>query len=128
MTRLITLFIKIITKLHDKIMSINDNHGWMLTDKQLHFLVIGLFGLGILIVLQPILSYLAKKDKILIINFIYVFSLITVLTFAIEIGQWISGTGTIDIYDVVSGMGGFITFFIIYGIIYLIYKKNKKID
>ena len=35
MTRLIYLFIQLITKLHSKVLSINDNHGFDLTDKQL---------------------------------------------------------------------------------------------
>ena len=44
MYRIIYYFITLITRLHAKVLSINDNHGLDLTDKQLHFLIIGIFG------------------------------------------------------------------------------------
>ncbi|MBQ1787427.1 MAG: hypothetical protein II004_00695, partial [Erysipelotrichaceae bacterium] len=60
MTRLIYLFIQLITKLHTKLLSINDSRGLNLTDKQLHFLIIGLFGFCMLAVIQPIVKWLIR--------------------------------------------------------------------
>ena len=53
----------------------------------------------------------------LIIAWIYVFSVMVVLTFAVEIGQWLSGTGTMEMEDVTAGLTGFMVFFIIFAII-----------
>ena len=51
MHRLIYYFIQLIIRLHNKFLSINDNHQLDLTDKQLHFLVVGIFGVPGTIVL-----------------------------------------------------------------------------
>lgn len=41
-----------------------------------------------------------------LIAFIYVFTVIVVITFAIEIGQKISDSGTMDFADIVFGIAG----------------------
>ena len=46
----------------------------------------------------------------LVIAFIYAFTVMIVLTFAIEIGQGFYGTGNMEMEDVVAGMGGFLFF------------------
>ena len=48
------------------------------------------------------------------ISFIYVFTVMTVLGFAIEVGQKITGTGEMDFADVVAGLYGVLAFFGIY--------------
>ena len=126
MTRLIYLLIEIISKFHTKIMSINDSHGIGLTDKQLHFLVIGAIGFAMLLVIQPLFEWFAKKDGVLFISFAYVFTVIMVITFAIEIGQGYAGTGDMDFKDILSGILGFFVFFGIYLICYIAYKKYKE--
>ena len=129
MYRIIYLFITLITKLHRKIISFFLGHGYDLTDKQLHFLIIGLFGFGMLMVIQPIFRFLARHDVTLLITFIYVFTVVIVITFGIEIGQAYSGSGDMDFYDIASGVLGFFAFFCIYLVLYLIYKRirDKKI-
>jgi len=126
MTRLIYLFIQLITKLHTKLLSINDSRGLNLTDKQLHFLIIGLFGFCMLAVIQPIVKWLIRHHAELMITFFYVFTLIIVISFAIEIGQAFSGTGDMDFYDIASGILGFFVFFGIYLIGYLLYDIFRK--
>lgn len=126
MTRIIYFFIKIISKFHSKILSLNDTSGLMLTDKQLHFLVIGMLGFGMMAVIQPIFSWLAKKGGIVFITFTYVFSFILGISFAIEIGQGMSGTGDMDFKDILSGLLGFFVFVGIYLIIYIVYKWIKS--
>ena len=122
MYRIIYYFITLITKLHAKFLSINDNHGLDLTDKQLHFLIIGIFGFCMLLVLQPIFRWLSKHHAELLITFLYVFTIVVVVSFAIEIGQAYSGTGDMDFYDIASGILGFFVFCGIYLIGYLIYR------
>ena len=44
MSQLIYLMIKVVSKFHTKLLTINDNSGLALSDKQLHFLIIGILG------------------------------------------------------------------------------------
>ncbi len=126
MYRIIYYFITLITKLHAKFLSINDNHGLDLSDKQLHFLIIGVFGFVMLLVIQPIFRWLSKHHAELMITFLYVFTIVVVVSFAIEIGQAYSGTGDMDFYDIASGILGFFVFFGIYLIGYLIFYGIKN--
>lgn len=121
-----------IAKIHNYIGRLNDNYEMYFTDKQLHFLVIGILGMGMIFVIYPLFKWLAKKDKTLIIAWIYVFTLIIVITFAIEIGQRVTGTGAMEFADIVYGVFGFVIFFAIFAIIRWIYlgikyliRKNK---
>ena len=125
MYRIIYLFITLITKLHSKFISLSLNAGYDLTDKQLHFLIMGIFGFGMLFVIQPIFRWMAKHDVTLLITFIYVFTVVIVISFGIEIGQAYSGTGDMDFYDIASGILGFFAFFCIYLVFYLIYKRIR---
>ena len=127
MYRIIYFFISLITRLHNKFLSINDNRGLALTDKQLHFLIIGIFGFCLLFFIQPIFEWIAKKGGTIVISFLYVFTIIIVISFAIEIGQAYTGTGTMDFYDIASGILGFFVFFAIYLIIYLIFVFGKSL-
>lgn len=126
MYRIIYYFITLITKLHTKLLSINDNHGFDLTDKQLHFLIIGVFGFCMLMVIQPIFKWLSKHHAELMITFMYVFTIVVVVSFAIEIGQAWSGTGDMDFYDIASGILGFFVFFGIYLIGYIVYTGIRR--
>lgn len=126
MTRLIYFFIKIIAKFHAKFLSLNDASGLNLTDKQLHFLVIGILGFGLMLVIQPIFNWLSKHNGVVLITFTYVFSFILGISFAIEIGQGISGTGDMDFKDILSGLLGFFVFVGIYFVLYLAYKWITK--
>ena len=131
MGRIINLFILFISKSHSKLLALNDTYGWALSDKWLHFIVIGVFGFCMLMVIQPIFKWLANHDGTVLITFIYVFTVVLVVTFAIEIGQAYSGTGDMDKYDIASGIAGFFVFFGIYLIIYLIrsgLKNTNKSD
>jgi hypothetical protein len=126
MYRIIYYFITLITRLHAKVLSINDNHGLDLTDKQLHFLIIGIFGFAMLLVIQPVFKWLVKHHAELMITFLYVFTIVVVISFAIEIGQAYSGTGDMDFYDIASGILGFFVFFGIYLIGYLAFNGVKN--
>lgn len=125
----------IVAKLHDKLMQLNNSFETNLSDKELHFLVIGLLGMGMLFVIYPLFKYLAKRHHEMVIAWIYVFTVIVVITFAIEIGQKVTGTGNMEFADIMFGLVGFLAMFgafsilrmIYHGILDLIrYLKDKK--
>ena len=120
MTKLLYALIEIITIIHEKILSWNDNYEYNLTDKQLHFIVVGVLGMGLIFVIHPIFKYLASKKMVMAITWIYVVTLLIVFTFAIEIGQRITKTGYMDFRDIVYGLGGFFLMFAIFFVIRLI--------
>ncbi len=126
MYRILYFLINLITRLHAKFLSINDHSGLALSDKQLHFLIIGFFGFCMLVVIQPIFEWLAKHNGTILITFFYVFTVVTVVSFSIEVGQMYTGTGTMDLYDVASGLLGFMVFFAAYIILYLLYKGIRN--
>ncbi len=111
MTKFLYMIVGLIAKIHTYILKINDTYEYALTDKQLHFLVIGFLGIGLVIAIHPIFKYLAKRDHILTITGIYVFTLIVVITFAIEIGQKITNTGNMEFADILYGITGFVIMF-----------------
>ncbi len=116
-----------IATIHDKILTINDSKGFPLTDKQLHFLVIGLLGLLMIFIVYPIFKHLAESGHTMVVAWIYVFTVILVITFAIEIGQWYSGTGVMEIADVAYGIMGFLVIFLVFAIIRGIYHAILRL-
>lgn len=116
-----------VSMVHEKILTLNDEYELYLSDKVLHFIVIGLLGLGLVFVIQPIFKMLAKRNHILVITWIYVFTVIIVLTFSIEIGQKLTHTGTMDFYDTAFGILGFLFIFAIFAIIRGIFIGIAKI-
>ena len=135
MKELLYLGVGVVAKLHDKLMQLNDAFEMNLSDKALHFWVIGLLGMGMIFVIYPLFKYLAKKDKELVIAWIYVFTVIIVITFAIEIGQKITGTGNMEFADIMFGLVGFLVMFVIFCVLRMLYHgvlrlvkylKNRK--
>ena len=108
---------------HEGLLRINDKKDFALSDKALHFIVIGMIGMLMVAIVYPVFLYLAKRKHILTITAIYVTTLMLVLTFAIEIGQKVSGTGRMEFRDIVSGMAGFFFFFAVFACISWIIKK-----
>ena len=118
---------------HNRIMSLNNAYEFRLSDKELHFVVIGIIGMILFFVVNPLFKALAKKDMIHTISWIYSLTLIIVLTFAIEIGQHITHTGNMEFADIAFGVVGFIFIYLIYavirgiivGIAKLLFKKDQ---
>lgn len=111
----------IVAKIHNYIMRLNDRFEYNFSDKALHFLVIGVLGMVFIFVVYPLFKWLAQKKHIMVIAWIYVFTLILVITFAIEIGQKISGTGNMEFDDIVFGMLGFFTMFAAFAVMRGVY-------
>ena len=107
--------------IHDRILNLNNSGGWYLDDKQLHFIVIGILGMLMIFVTYPIFKLLAETGHTMVISWLYTFTLILVITFAIEIGQWFSGTGSMETEDMASGVAGFLVMFFIFAVIRAIF-------
>lgn len=116
MTEFLYFIIEIIYKCHEKLLSLNDAYEYNFTDKELHFLIIGIIGMIMVFVIYPIFKWLAANDFIMTITWIYVFTLIIVLTFAIEIGQKVSNTGSMEFADIMFGVAGFLVMFFIFAV------------
>ena len=107
MLKYLSVIVSWITRIHDYILTLNDSFETNFTDKELHFLVIGAVGLVLIMLVYPVFKWLASRGRVLAITWIYAFTVLVVLAFAIEIGQLITGTGNMDFGDVVAGMSGF---------------------
>lgn len=125
MTSILYKIVEFIAKIHSKIISLNDAYEYNFSDKELHFLVIGVLGMGMLFIIYPLFKWLAKKNLVMIIAWAYVFTCIIVLTFAIEIGQKITHTGNMEFGDIFFGIAGFIVMFLIFAFIRMIYQYIK---
>lgn len=127
--------VSIIAKIHNALMHLNDAYEVNFTDKEMHFLVIGILGMAMIFVIYPLFKYLAKHNHEMVIAWIYVFTVIIVITFAIEIGQKITHTGNMEFADIMYGVVGFLAMFLVFsifrGIYHLIlrlirYLKERK--
>lgn len=114
MKELLYFCVEIIARIHNQIMQLNNTYEVYLSDKELHFLVIGLLGMGMIFFIYPLFKYLASRNKEMTIAFIYVFTVIIVITFAIEIGQKISHTGQMEFADIMYGLVGFLSMFVVF--------------
>lgn len=121
MSELLYFAVTLISRIHNYIMSLNDTMENSFTDKELHFIVIGILGILLIFIVYPIFKWLANSGHTMVIAWIYVFTVIIVLSFAIEIGQGITGTGTMDMSDITAGVLGFFVVFAVFSVIRIIY-------
>ncbi len=117
MMELIYGIIDLISDAHTFFLSLNDAYETNFTDKELHFLVIGVIGMILVFIIHPLFTILAKRNHVLVISWIYVFTLVLLMTFAIEIGQKVSGSRVMDFEDIVFGIWGFMLMFLVFALI-----------
>ena len=111
MKQLIYQAVIYMARFHDWLWKLNLRLPSHFSDKQLHFLVIGVFGMLLFCVIHPLFRLLLKHDLTVAISLFYVLTLVLSVTFAIEIGQYLTRTGRMELGDVASGMQGFLTMF-----------------
>ena len=80
-----------VARIHEHLLQINDAGGWYFDDKQLHFITFGVFGMLLIFVLYPLFKLLANHGHTMVITWLYVFTVIIVLAFAIDIAYGITG-------------------------------------
>ena len=103
--------VSLVASFHDRILTLNDSFPTVLSDKELHFLVVGIFGMLFFFAVHGLFRWLVRRGHLMAVSWIYVFTVILVLTFAIEIGQHITHTGVLEFADIVYGVVGFLIFF-----------------
>ncbi|WP_226670854.1 hypothetical protein [Metabacillus litoralis] len=137
MKDIILFFVEIVNNVHDVlIVLLNDMLGLQLTDKDMHFWIMGVIGMITFSVVYLISKWLAQfKIGIHLIAFLYTLTFMFVLVFAIEIQQAITNRGNMDFIDAIIGLWGYIVLFLVYvGILLFILAvkivtktlKNKK--
>jgi len=127
MSRVLRMLVAWVSRAHNYILSLNDRFEYSFSDKELHFLVIGAIGLALILLVYPVFRLLANHNRVLAITWIYVLTVLLVLTFAIEIGQRFSGSGTMEFGDVVAGMGGFFAVTAVIVVLHLLLWTVKSI-
>lgn len=130
MRDIILILSEIMNQIHDILMV---RVGINMTDKQLHFWVIGFIGLATFLVVFVLVKLIQLlKFHTTILSFIFTFIMMTVFVFAIEIQQAVSNSGNMEFADAIAGLWGFIVFFAVYavfaGILYGTYRvvRGKK--
>ncbi|MGC7869923.1 hypothetical protein ACPUYX_00155 [Desulfosporosinus sp. SYSU MS00001] len=116
----------IVNFFHDKLIVVTQYFGLNYSDKQLHFLIIGLLGIVLFIIVNKLFKYLLRYS-LTIISFIYTFTVLVVFVFAIEIEQKITGRGNMEFQDIMEGLWGFLVVFVIYQGVLLIVHWAKRI-
>lgn len=116
-----------IADIHTYLLGLNDAYEYSFSDKQLHFLVIGVLGMAMIFIVHPIFKWLVKHNHVMVISWLYVFTVILVITFAIEIGQKVTGTGAMEFADIVFGVVGFLAMFLIFALIRSIYHAIRNL-
>jgi len=127
MARYLRMLVAWVSRAHNYILSLNDRFEYSFSDKEMHFLVIGAIGLALILLVYPVFRLLANHNRVLAITWIYVLTVLLVLTFAIEIGQRFSGSGTMEFGDVVAGMGGFFAVTAVIMVLHLLLWTVKSI-
>lgn len=127
MERLLYWIVEIIAKIHNRLLMLNDAYEYNFSDKELHFLIIGALGMAMIFVVHPVFKWLVKHDHIMVVSWIYVFTMIIVITFAIEIGQRVTHTGTMEFADIMFGVIGFICMFLVFSVIRGFYHLVMKV-
>lgn len=106
--KIIVKAVSLITYMHERIMGINDSNELFLSDKELHFYTVAIFGVLLLFCLYPLFRYMVKRNKTLLITWLFVFVFLVGFTLLIEVGQKLTGTGDMDYLDTVAGLMGFV--------------------
>lgn len=135
MKEVILFLAKIVDTFHDLFLYLSETLGLGLTDKELHFWIVGFFGFLSFLLVHIAFCFLSKWS-ITAISFIYTFTMVLVFVFAVEIQQGITGSGNMEFDDAAIGVVGFFVFFGVYlmvrGIAFAIkklhYRRKHSVD
>jgi ABC-type Na+ efflux pump permease subunit len=105
-----------VNNIHDLINAfVYQSLGLNLTDKDLHFWIMGFIGMAVFIFVYLLSKWLSKLTfGITALSFLYTLTFMFVLVFGIEIQQALTNRGNMEFLDAVVGLWGFIVLFLIY--------------
>ncbi|CAN2252209.1 hypothetical protein [Bacillus vallismortis] len=113
MKELAVIITEMVNQFHDAFISLCEMFGIHLTDKEMHFWVIGIFGIIFFGVTHAVFIWLSKWSMTAL-SFIYTVTVIIVVVFAIEIQQKMTGRGNMEFLDATEGLKGFLVFFMFF--------------
>lgn len=119
MKEVILMIVEFMNEFHDLFISAFGLLGINMTDKEMHFWVLGIFGI-IFFFATHIIFRLVSRWSITVISFIYTFTVLIVIVFAIEIQQKVTNRGHMEFQDAVQGLWGFLVLFSMYAAVKLI--------
>ena len=126
MVGLLSILSNFANNLHDIILYISRALGLNLSDKDLHFWLIGALGIFVFFVTDIIFKRIAKWS-LSVISFIYTFTVLMVIVFGLEIEQKITHRGSMEFADIVAGLWGFLSMFSICLIIRIAISLIKRV-
>ncbi|MFC2947067.1 hypothetical protein [Virgibacillus sediminis] len=125
MRDIILMIAEAVNTIHDLLV---DSIGIYMTDKELHFWIFGIMGMGtyfFVYVCFKLFEHMKWRTGIL--SFIYTFTIMVVLVFAIELQQAITNRGNMEFADAVAGLWGFLAFFFVFFVIVLLGWMLSKV-
>jgi hypothetical protein len=129
MGEMIRFTAEIVNMFHDILQELFKGFGFQLNDKELHFWIFGVLGIIFFLFIHVLFKWISTLS-ITGISFLYTFTVLVVIVFAIEIQQKITGRGNMEFADAIMGLWGFIAFFAIYLsfrlLLYFVFSFNKK--
>lgn len=110
---------ELLNNIHDFIQVYASNYlNLGLNDKDLHFWIMGIIGLFVFLIVLFLSKLISKMPfGITILSFLYTFTFMVVLVFAIEIQQAITNRGNMEFQDAIVGLWGYVVFFLGFAII-----------
>ena len=98
-----------IARIHDKIVAYNKSFTpTPFTDKDLHFIVMGLFGLVVFGLCLLLFRFLARRGLVGLMAWLLALFVLVSVCFAVEMGQYVTKTGSMELGDIVYGIVGFL--------------------
>ncbi|MDR6999807.1 hypothetical protein [Neobacillus niacini] len=128
MKETIQLLADIVNNLHDFIqLYVSSSLNLQLTDKDLHFWIMGIIGIIVFLFVLVISKIIVKMPfGITILSFLYTTTFMFVLVFAIEIQQALTNRGNMEFEDAVVGLLGFFAFFLVFVVIAFVFLMARK--
>ncbi|MBQ3703319.1 MAG: hypothetical protein II885_11255 [Oscillospiraceae bacterium] len=93
---------------HDWVVRYNRQHSHLFNNSELHFIVIGVFGLLLFLLVYLVFRLLAKHGHVGFMSWLFTLSSVFAVCFAIEVGQHMTNTGRMELEDIVYGVAGFL--------------------
>ena len=114
-----------IAHIHDKLWDYNSSTASPFTEPEMHFIVMAVFGLVLFLLLLLPFRFLTLRGRWGFMAWLFTFMTVLFITFAIEVGQEVTGTGGFGLDDIVYGVVGFLAVSAVVVLLYLIYRFIK---
>ncbi|MEY2191106.1 hypothetical protein AB7942_00050 [Neobacillus sp. BF23-41] len=114
MKEIILMLTDLLNNVHDFIQFYASNYlNLGLNDKDLHFWIMGIIGIIVFLIVLILSKIISNMPfGITILSFLYTFTFMVVLVFAIEIQQAITNRGNMEFQDAIVGLWGYVVFFL----------------